>query len=271
MDKISIITISFNCKDDIERTIKSVLNLDYPNIEYVIVDGASKDGTIDVINKYKDKIDTVISEPDKGIYDAMNKGIKNATGDWIIFMNAGDTFHSTSCVKDFFQLIDNDTTIAHGDIISVHAKYQYRVPECAIEDMKHRMAVRHQATFTRLSYHKDHLFDISFRSSGDYNFFYNAYFDDHVKFQHIPIIIADFDAYTGTSNVNFRRSFRENRRIWGKERNKAFIMKQEIMFVLWDLSKFIKNIFLSDAKRKEYEILKLKRSGVSEIEVISRN
>lgn len=88
--KISIITISFNCEKEIEGTILSVINQQYENKEYIVVDGASKDGTMSVVNKYRDKIDVIISEPDKGRSDAFNKGIAHASGDYIVMINAGD-------------------------------------------------------------------------------------------------------------------------------------------------------------------------------------
>ncbi len=95
--KISIITISYNARDKIEKTILSVINQTYTDIEYIIIDGNSKDGTIDIIHKYRNKISTIISEDDFGIYDAFNKGIENATGELIAFLNAGDYYDTDYC------------------------------------------------------------------------------------------------------------------------------------------------------------------------------
>ena len=87
---ISVVTVSYNAVSTIEQTILSVINQTYPHIEYIIIDGGSTDGTVDVIKKYADKITYWVSEPDKGIYDAMNKGLRRVRGDWCVFMNSGD-------------------------------------------------------------------------------------------------------------------------------------------------------------------------------------
>ena len=102
MPKISVVTVCYNAVETIEKTILSVINKTYQNIEYIIIDGASTDGTVDIINRYRDKIAYFVSEPDKGIYDAMNKGINAATGDWISFMNAGDTFYCNKTIHRLF-------------------------------------------------------------------------------------------------------------------------------------------------------------------------
>ena len=109
--KISVITISYNAEKEIEKTILSVISQTYDNIEYIIVDGASKDNTISIVNKYKKKISCVISEPDKGIYDAMNKGIMHATGEWLIMRNAGDVFCDKSVLQNILEDIPEEKTL----------------------------------------------------------------------------------------------------------------------------------------------------------------
>lgn len=101
---ISVVTVSYNAVTTIEKTILSVINQNYSNIEYIVIDGGSIDGTVDIIKKYADKITYWVSEPDKGIYDAMNKGIIVATGEWINFMNTGDTFYNENVFSEIFEL-----------------------------------------------------------------------------------------------------------------------------------------------------------------------
>ena len=108
---ISIVTVSYNAVLTIEQTILSVINQTYPNVEYIIIDGGSTDGTVDIIKKYEDKIAYWVSEPDKGIYDAMNKGVVVATGEWINFMNAGDIFTDGDVIDKLFHqniIINNE-------------------------------------------------------------------------------------------------------------------------------------------------------------------
>ena len=104
--KFSIITVTYNAEKVLEDTIQSVISQTYHHIEYIIVDGASKDGTLSIINRYRSRIHTVVSEPDKGLYDAMNKGIALASGDYLCFLNAGDCFHEDDTLQQMVHTIN---------------------------------------------------------------------------------------------------------------------------------------------------------------------
>lgn len=199
--KISVVTVCYNAVNDIEKTILSVINQTYPNVEYLIIDGGSTDGTMDVVNRYKDKIDVIVSEPDKGIYDAMNKGIVRATGDWINFMNAGDCFYSLEAIFDVF---DKDVVVK-SDIVygfQVHS-FPYgkfvrkRLP---LEDFDKYMPIGHPASFVRSELLKKNLFDCKYRIAADYNFFYQAYKSGKV-FSAVDVIVSDFESSDGVSST----------------------------------------------------------------------
>jgi glycosyltransferase len=116
--KVSIITIAYNSAETIEDTIRSVVDQDYSNIEYIIIDGGSTDKTLSIVDKYKDSIATIISEPDKGIYDAMNKGVQNATGDIVGILNSDDIYANKKVVSSIVQAIGNKDAI-YADLVYV--------------------------------------------------------------------------------------------------------------------------------------------------------
>ena len=114
--KISIITISFNAKSTIEKTLQSVANQSYKNIEHIIVDGCSKDNTLEICNSFS-HVSKIISEPDNGVYDAFNKGLKLATGDIIGFLNADDVFFNENSVQEIVNpFSNNETDIVYGNL-----------------------------------------------------------------------------------------------------------------------------------------------------------
>ena len=115
--KITIITVVFNASEGIKKTLKSIFSQSYKNIEIIVIDGGSTDGTIDIISDYSQYIDYFISEQDYGIYDAMNKGIRVATGEWICFMNSGDIFYSKDTVSNIFLDLDQKKDIIIGECI----------------------------------------------------------------------------------------------------------------------------------------------------------
>jgi len=153
--RLSVITIVYNNVQHIERTLLSVLNQTYDNIEYIIIDGASTDGTLDIIRLYKDRIDKLISEPDKGIYDAMNKGLANAMGDYVLFMNSGDEIYSPQTVAQVFATTDN-ADIYYGETEMINDKGEslgqrrHKAPaQFNWRSFKYGMSVSHQAIYIK--------------------------------------------------------------------------------------------------------------------------
>lgn len=162
--KVSIITVVYNAVDKIERTLQSVIRQDYGNLEYIVIDGGSTDGTIDVINRYNEKIDVVVSEQDDGMYDALNKGVLRATGDWVGIMNAGDVFASDDVLLNMFGARNflDDVDVIYGDAIAVNGGVEWHCKASeTISDLEKGPCYRHGASFVKRDVHQRCLFDIS--------------------------------------------------------------------------------------------------------------
>ena len=155
--KLSVITIVYNNVHDIERTMLSVIRQTYPDIEYLVIDGASTDGTVAVIERYAHRISRWVSEPDEGIYDAMNKGLAMATGDYVLFMNSGDEIYDEHTVEAVFATAP-DAAIYYGETEMYDANWKslglrrHRGPDrFTWRSFRYGMNVGHQAIYIRRS------------------------------------------------------------------------------------------------------------------------
>jgi len=189
-NKISIITVVYNAENIIQNTIESVLNQNYKNFEYIIIDGASSDATVDIINKYKDQITYFISEPDNGIYDAMNKGIDIAQGDWINIMNAGDTFVNDSVLSEVSNTLDCNFSFVYGDRYRVHENNEKTYENAGkIEDTLTQEVVFHQALFTKSTLLKELKYNTCYSLAADFEFVVKSWKNNEkFKYIHIPIV-----------------------------------------------------------------------------------
>ncbi len=176
--KLSVITIVYNNVRDIERTMLSVLNQTYRNIEYIIIDGGSVDGTKDIIYNYKSRLTQFISEPDQGIYDAMNKGLSLATGDYVLFMNSGDEIYSPETVKEVFET-ESSADIYYGETEMFNDRWESlgQRRHCAPENFnwksfKYGMSISHQAIYVKRSIAGP--FDLQYKYSADIDWIIRA-------------------------------------------------------------------------------------------------
>lgn len=214
--KISIVTATYNAIDTIENTILSVINQDYPNIEYIIIDGGSTDGTVDIIKKYQNKIAYWISESDKGLYDAMNKGIKMATGKWVTMRNSGDPFaEKDSLSKLFYDPVDDDVDFVCGAAYRITDLGYYIAKSKLIDIKKPKMSIIHPATFVRTSWHKERLFDTKYTICADFNLVYKSTKEGKkIEIRNIPIVIFP---QGGVSSLHWDKGFRQGRKVIGKD------------------------------------------------------
>ena len=210
MPKITIITVCYNAISTIEDPIKSVLSQTYENLEYIIIDGGSIDGTIDIIKKYEKQISYWQSEPDKGVYDAMNKGIKLSTGEWINFMNAGDSFYNTEVLQSLnLYFSDSQTDIIYGDTcIEINNKNKYRVIPENISNIEHHLPFCHQSCFVKSSIIKNNLFLLQYKYVADYAMFYKFY-QLGCKFKYINHIISNYQINEGLTASNMYKCYLE--------------------------------------------------------------
>lgn len=190
--KISVITVVFNGVSSIEETVSNVLDQSYENLEYIVIDGGSNDGTQDLIKKYQDKISLWISEPDRGIYDAMNKGIAKASGEYVIFMNCGDKFYDADTVKSFFIKNTNEDVIYGDTILNTEGNMQFCKAK-QIEMIKYGMPFCHQSVFVKLKLMKDRKFSLNYKLASDYDFFLSLYCDNKFTFKKIDNLVSIYD------------------------------------------------------------------------------
>jgi len=198
--KVSVITVCLNCSNTIERTCKSVMSQTYSNFEWIVIDGNSEDETLKILNRYKDNISILISEPDSGIYEAMNKGIRLSTGEYIVFLNAGDSFydqHTLKTVSGFFgpellygktvkRSCDNDKLVSY--------------PEALSEDYLLNYTLSHQSSYYQKNvFLKYGLYDEFYKIAGDYEFYARLIKEEKFSFRYIeePLSIFYLD---GISN-----------------------------------------------------------------------
>lgn len=176
--KLSVITIVYNNAKDIERTLLSVLKQTYTNIEYIIIDGASTDGTKEIIQKYGERLARFISEPDKGLYDAMNKGLALATGDYVLFMNSGDEIYAPETVAEVFasapsgDIYYGETEMFDENWKSLGQRRHHAPEHFDWHSFKFGMNVSHQAIYIKRSLTEP--YNLSYKYSSDIDWILKA-------------------------------------------------------------------------------------------------
>ncbi|WP_062307753.1 glycosyltransferase family 2 protein [Polynucleobacter sinensis] len=189
MPLVTIITVVYNAVELIEETIKSVINQSYKNIEYLIIDGGSNDGTLQIITRYKYKIKTLISENDAGIYDAMNKGIKLARGDYVGIIGAGDWYEKDAISSAVATFLKTEADVVFGDVEIVDEETGISRRQLSRKDLMPitMSSISHPSTFTRRSLYLASFFDTKFKIAADYNLFLALYIGGY-RFEHSQVV-----------------------------------------------------------------------------------
>ena len=216
--KISIITVAYNSANTIEDTIKSVLAQTYSNLEYILIDGASTDATMDIVQRYKENITTVVSEPDKGIYDAMNKGVKLATGDIVGILNSDDFYAHNEVLKrivEKFQMSELEGVYADLDYVDAENTSQivrkWRSGEYQLDAFKKGWMPPHPTFFVlNKVYKKFGSYNTTLRSAADYEFMLRVIHKENIRLGYLPEVIVKMRA-GGISNASLKNRLKANR------------------------------------------------------------
>ncbi len=213
---VSIITVVYNGAATIEGTIQSVLAQDWP-VEYIILDGCSKDGTQDIIRRYQDRIAYWRSAPDKGIYDAMNQGIALCTGEWVGMINADDRY-APDAIRRMMEAAAKhpQANIIHGDIWLCFPDGGRRVKKARASGflLKYwEMVLNHPSFFVRRSYYKGRPYDATLKVSADHKWTYQAWRDDPGQFVHVPFPVAEFAIGGASTRMPLGRVLSEGRQV----------------------------------------------------------
>lgn len=233
---LTIITIVRNGEQIIEETIKSVVNQKYNNMEYIIIDGGSTDNTVDVIKKYENSIDFWISEPDKGIYDAMNKGVLFATGKYVNFMNAGDIFFDSNvCDKVANNILVNNSDVIYGDFVAFNDKFnsEIYVKSRPLSKIWTGMIFCHQSVFVKTKILLHFPFDLKYKIVADFKQILAVY-NEGYDFEKVEIPISKI-AIDGVSYSNMKTIVETIKVIYS--------IKPYSISVVYFLSQFLKSFF----------------------------
>lgn len=215
---ISIITVVYNRVNSIEQLLSSVINQTYGNIEFIVVDGGSDDGTVDIIKKYEKKISRWISESDYGIYNAMNKGIAMATGDYIEIIGSDDALNGKDAIKSIIPYLRDEPDIlsANEYIIYPDVRRQrvYSNSNARNKETYRGGMVGHAAMFTKRSIFKKYKFDETYRIAADYKFFLQCYYDNDIEIKYIDECVAFYESEADGASANYNETLKENSRIY---------------------------------------------------------
>jgi glycosyltransferase involved in cell wall biosynthesis len=205
---VTVITVVFNSAETLEETVRSVVNQTYDNVEYIIVDGGSTDGSLDIINKYENFIDYWVSEQDAGIYDAMNKGVVHASGEWALFMNSGDRFCCEATIASLIKKIIGNPDVVYGDVqILKNGRPAQIVPSRKMRTPLRSMPACHQSMMIKTKLLKQYPYDTKISIAADFDNLCRILTTGGVT-QQVPIVVSLISG-GGVSDTNRDMVYRQ--------------------------------------------------------------
>lgn len=211
--KLSIITINYNNKEGLQKTINSVLNQTWKDFEYIVIDGGSTDGSEKIISHYKTLFSYCISEPDNGIYNAMNKGINVAKGDYLLFLNSGDELNDLTTLQTLEKFLDHKADIYYGNAnyIENEGEIKRTYPEKLSFSFFMEQNLSHQASFIKRTLFHTFLYNENYKIVSDWEFFIYQICKQNVVYKYLDLTICKYDTAGISSN-------RENNKLMASER-----------------------------------------------------
>ncbi|MBC6111026.1 glycosyltransferase family 2 protein [Pedobacter fastidiosus] len=213
--KLSIITVNYNDKNGLQKTIESVVNQTWKDFEFIVIDGGSKDGSAELLIQYQNRIAYGISETDSGVYNAMNKGIRKATGDYVLFLNSGDILNDPKVLEKVEQNLDCTFGIYYGDAnyIEKDGEHKRTYPDQLSFSFFLDYNLSHQASFIKRNLFFDiFLYNEDYKIVSDWAFFIYAICNQNVPYKHLNLIICKYDTMGISSIIDNHKAMHEERR-----------------------------------------------------------
>lgn len=239
MKKLSIITINYNNKPGLEKTIKSVIDQEFTDYEYIVIDGGSTDGSKEVIKSFQNQLDYWCSEPDGGIFNAMNKGILKSTGKYILFLNSGDYLENNILESIKREITQQD--IIYGDLNFVQGgkiKYTEKFPNALTAAFFFNNYLGHPSTFIKRELFNTSLYSENLHIVADWEFFFKKIVIENCSYKHIDFIISNFNI-EGVSSINIEENVKE------REHCLKSLLPEKIYYDLQQLSILEKSPMIS--------------------------
>lgn len=257
--KITIVTVTYNSEEFLENCIKSIYSQKYDNIEYIVIDGKSQDNTLKIIKKYfeKEVINKFISEEDKGLYDAMNKGIELATGDIIAFLNSDDTYFDNTILEKVANSFKKNIDFLYGDIVYIKRNkdeyFRYwKTGKIDIKKLKYGWQIPHPSFFVKTSIAKKIKFNTKYEIAADYDFIIRV-IQNYKKYDYInyPIVKMRFG---GKSTKNLKSMMK------GNKENKEILLSNKIrpskLYYFFRITTRVNQILFARKYLKELEVIR---------------
>jgi len=236
---ITIVTVCYNSAPTIEETVISVFNQSYKNIEYVVIDGGSTDTTLDILSKYIKKIGYLISEKDKGIYDAMNKSLSVANGDWLYFLGSDDVLMNDYVIEEMVASFSDINTIYYGNVKFKHQNSMYNF-ELSKWNLCYRN-ISHQSLFYSRKSYKSLNYDISFKIFADHIYNILLYGSGKFKFKHIQKVVALYNDAGMSSSTYDKKYYLKLPSVVYTNLGLKYAVYVQIRIILFKLKKYLKN------------------------------